>query len=556
MEFGIVGPIEARRADGSPFPIGGPQVRALLAALALDAGRVVGRKRLIDELYGEQPPGDAGHALQSQVSRLRRALRNGVGEGELVQSGGAGYRLAVDPEAVDALRFGRLAARGRKAVQDKDFGAAMTLLEEALGLWRGPALADVRDAPFAQGRAARLTEARLAAEEDRAEAALAVGEPLAVVGYLSELVAAQPLRERARALLMRGLYAAGRQAEALESFEQGRRLLADELGADPSAELMDAHLAILRADVGAAVSNRRLPTPLTSFVGRDAELARLAPLVARARLVTLTGPGGTGKTRLALAAGSRVRGEVCFVEMAPLVDGVQAAQAIANALGGRDLSARAAGGPRDTESRLVVMLVDRPLLLILDNCEHVVLDVARLAHRLLVACPGLRILATSREALRVTGEMLFPVPQLPTAPTDSALADQLAAPAVRLFAERAAAVSLRTRAPSAWSPASAPASTRPGPARAPGPPRRRPRQPPIRPALVRRRRPRSRCPPDRRASLVLVAHRPLRRRPGRRQSPATRTEFGPGGSHVPRRAAGRSRRRAVRGVCGGGRAGT
>ncbi|MEV6101969.1 BTAD domain-containing putative transcriptional regulator [Nocardia sp. NPDC051981] len=440
MEFGILGPIEARRADGGPFPIGGPQVRALLAVLALDAGRVVGRERLIDDLYGSEPPGDVGHALQSQVSRLRRALRTGVGDGEFVESAGAGYRLAVDPESVDALRFARLAEQGRKALRDRDSGAAMTLLDEALGLWRGPALADVRDAPFAESQGARLDEARLAAEEDRAEAALAVGDSQAVVAALSELVAAHPLRERARALLMRALYAAGRQAEALESFEAGRRLLADELGADPSAELMDAHLAILRADEVAAVSNRRLPTPLTSFVGREDELARLVPLVAQARLVTLIGPGGTGKTRLALAAADRVRGDVCFVELAPLVDGVQAAQAIASALGCRDLSAHAAPGPRDVESQLVAVLADRPLLLILDNCEHVVLDIARLAHRLLVACPGLRILATSREALRVTGETLFPVPQLPMAPTDSPLADQLAAPAVRLFADRAAAV--------------------------------------------------------------------------------------------------------------------
>ncbi|WP_433565644.1 BTAD domain-containing putative transcriptional regulator [Nocardia sp. CA-151230] len=440
MEFGILGPIEARRADGGPFPIGGPQVRALLAVLALDAGRVVGRERLIDDLYGSEPPGEVGHALQSQVSRLRRALRTGVGDGEFVESAGAGYRLAVDPESVDALRFARLAEQGRKALRDRDSGAAMTLLDEALGLWRGPALADVRDAPFAESQGARLDEARLAAEEDRAEAALAVGDPQAVVATLSELVAAHPLRERARALLMRALYAAGRQAEALESFEAGRRLLADELGADPSAELMDAHLAILRADEVAAVSNRRLPTPLTSFVGREDELARLVPLVAQTRLVTLIGPGGTGKTRLALAAGNRVRGDVCFVELAPLVDGVQAAQAIASALGCRDLSAHAAPGPRDFESQLVAVLTDRPLLLILDNCEHVVLDIARLAHRLLVACPGLRILATSREALRVTGETLFPVPQLPMAPPDSALADQLAAPAVRLFADRAAAV--------------------------------------------------------------------------------------------------------------------
>lgn len=444
VEFGILGPVEARRGDRSPFPVGGPQVRALLAALALDAGRVVGRERLIDELYGEEPPGDAGHALQSQVSRLRRALRGGGETGEIVESTGAGYRLAVDADAVDATRFARLAEAGRKALRDSDPGAALTLLDEALGLWRGTALADVRDAPFAEAQAARLDERRLAAEEDRAEAALAVGEPDAALPALSELVAAHPLRERGRALLMRGLYAAGRQAEALESFEQGRRLLADELGADPSAELMDAHLAILRADEVAAVSNRRLPTPLTSLVGRDDDLARLMPLLASSRLVTLLGPGGTGKTRLALAAGARVRGEVYFVDLSPLVDGAQIAQAVEATLGGRDGSAdmnpAAAHANRDPVERLTTMLTDRALVLILDNCEQVVLDAARLANHLLRACPGLRILATSREALRITGETVFPVPQLPIAASDAPLTDQLTSPAVRLFAERAAAV--------------------------------------------------------------------------------------------------------------------
>ncbi len=453
-----MGPVEARRGDGSPFPVGGPQVRALLAALALDAGRVVRRERLIDELYGEEPPGDAGHALQSQVSRLRRALRGGGELREIVESAGAGYRLAVETEAVDALRFARLAEAGRKALRDSDPGAALTLLDEALELWRGTALADVRDAPFAEAQAARLDERRLAAEEDRAEAALAVGEPDAVLPALSELVAAHPLRERARALLMRGLYAAGRQAEALESFEQGRRLLADELGADPSAELMDAHLAILRADEVAAVSNRRLPTPLTSFIGREEDLARLVPLLASSRLVTLLGPGGTGKTRLALAAGTRVRGEVYFVDLSPLVDGSQIAQAVEAALGGRDSSAHmnpaaahmnpgadgvnqgAAQSNRDPVERLTTMLADRALVLILDNCEQVVLDAARLANHLLRTCPGLRILATSREALRITGETVVPVSQLPIAASDAPLPAQLSSPAVRLFAERATAV--------------------------------------------------------------------------------------------------------------------
>ncbi|MFJ4650194.1 BTAD domain-containing putative transcriptional regulator [Nocardia sp. NPDC088792] len=441
MQFGILGPVEVRRDDGGPVSVGGPQMRSLLALLVLEAGRGVGRERLIDGLYGEEPPGDAGHALQSQVSRLRRALRNGSGGGELVESTAAGYRLVIDPRDTDVHRFAELAERGRKALRDKDPATAATLLDEALGLWRGPALADVRDAPFAAAQAARLDEQRWAAEEDRAEAALAVGEHRAVPAALIALVADHPLRERARALLMRALYAAGRQAEALELFEQGRQVLADELGADPAAELTAAHLAILRAEEAAGPAIRRLPTPITSFVGRETELAQLLPLLAQARLVTLIGPGGTGKTRLAVEAGARARGEVCFADLATLVDGAQVAQAVAAALGGHDLATHSIAAHRDAETQVLSLLADRPMLLILDNCEHVILDAARLAHRMLLAHPGLRVLATSREALRITGETVFPLGQLPVASPDSALAEQLSSPAVRLFAERAAAAS-------------------------------------------------------------------------------------------------------------------
>ncbi|MFB8009736.1 BTAD domain-containing putative transcriptional regulator [Nocardia sp. NPDC056000] len=436
MQFGILGSIEVRRTDGDPIAVGGPQVRALLALLALDAGKLVSRERLIDGLYGEDPPGDAAHALQSQVSRLRRALRATAGSAasEFVESSPAGYRLAVEPRAVDAHRFAQLAEQGRNALRDRDPAAAATLLDQALACWRGPALADVLDAPFAEVQVARLDEARLIVLADRAEAALALGDHHSVVATLPELVAAYPLRERLRALLMRGLYAAGRQADALESFEQGRRLLADELGADPGTELTEAHLAILRADAAPAPALRRLPAQFTSFIGREPELAQLIPLLAHARLVTIAGPGGTGKTRLSLEVGARVQGEVCVVELAALADGAQVAPAVVAALGGRDSS-----GGRDPETQLLSILADRPLLLILDNTEHLVLDTARLTHRLLRACPGLRVLVTSREPLAITGESVFPLGQLPIAAPEAALADQVNSPAIRLFADRAAA---------------------------------------------------------------------------------------------------------------------
>ncbi|MEV6037822.1 BTAD domain-containing putative transcriptional regulator [Nonomuraea sp. NPDC052116] len=424
----MLGPVEARLPDGGPVAVGGPQVRSLLAMLLLEAGRPVSVGRLAAGLYGEDAPADVAHALQSQVSRLRRGLRDGAA----VEFGPAGYRLAVDLDAVDAHRFARLAGQGRQALAGGDPAGAAMVLGQALDLWRGPALADVLDAPFAAAAAARLLEERLTAVEDRAEAALALGEHHAVAAELTELVEAHPLRERARALLMRALYAGGRQAEALTAYEQARRFLGDELGVDPSAELAEAHLAILRAEPAAALALRRLPAQLTSFVGRAEELRELAALPAGSRLVTLTGPGGTGKTRLAVEASGRVPGEVCFVDLSALSDGAQVAPAVAAALGLRE--------PGPPEDRLVAALADRPVLVILDNCEQVVADAAGLAHRLLAACPALRILATSREALGITGEVLFLVGQLAVPAPDAALAEALACPAVRLFADRAAAV--------------------------------------------------------------------------------------------------------------------
>lgn len=428
MRFGVLGPVEARLPDGGPVAVGGPQVRSLLAMLLLEAGRPVSVGRLAAGLYGEDAPADVAHALQSQVSRLRRGLRDGAA----VEFGPAGYRLAVDLDAVDAHRFARLAGQGRQALAGGDPASAAMVLGQALDLWRGPALADVLDAPFAEAAAARLLEERLAAVEDRAEAALALGEHHAVAAELTELVEAHPLRERARALLMRALYAGGRQAEALAAYDQARRFLGDELGVDPSAELAEAHLAILRAEPAAAPALRRLPAQLTSFVGRAEELRELAALPAGSRLVTLTGPGGTGKTRLAVEASGRVSGEVCFVDLSALSDGAQVAPAMAAALGLRE-----SGPPED---RLLAALADRPVLVILDNCEQVVASAAGLAHRLLAACPALRILATSREALGITGEVLFPVGQLAVPAPDAALAEALTCPAVRLFADRAAAV--------------------------------------------------------------------------------------------------------------------
>ncbi|MGW1783544.1 ATP-binding protein [Streptomyces sp. NPDC002143] len=416
MRFGILGSLDLRTDDGTPVDPGGPRPRALLTLLLLDVGHGVPLERLTDGLYGAEPPAGAANALQSQISRLRRRLAPHAE----IEATSSGYRLAVPPDAVDRHRFERLADAGRTALAAGDRPGAAGLLREALALWRGPALPDL---PDAHAERARLEELRLAAVQDRVEADLGLGGGPELVPELRGLLAAHPLSERLYGQLMRALHAGGRPAEALTVFEQARRTLADELGADPSPELAALHLELLRGDGPARPS---VPVQLTRFIGRESELARIAEALsdAHARLVTLTGPGGAGKTRLAIEA-TRTRADVCFVELAPLTDGARIPYAVLAALGVREGFRTPAG---DGTDRLLVALEDRELLLVLDNCEHLVEDAARLSARLLAACPGVRVLATSRESLGITGEALVPVPPLPPDP------------AVRLFLDRARAV--------------------------------------------------------------------------------------------------------------------
>ncbi|MFU8871760.1 BTAD domain-containing putative transcriptional regulator [Micromonospora sp. SL4-19] len=451
MRFGILGATEVYPADGDRFAVGGPRLRALLVLLLLDAGRVVPADRLIDGLYGDEPPARAANALQSQVSRLRQTLSGPARRAAPVELHPAGYRLAVDPEDVDVHRFTRLADAGHGALAAGDRGRAAELLREALGLWRGDPLADVIEAPFAPAWAARLRERWLAAIEDRIEAELGLAgagpgastaEPL--LAELRELAGAYPLRERLRGQLMRVLHLSGRRAEALVAFADLRRLLADELGTDPSAELVALHATLLRDEVAppaaAGPVGDNLPGQLTSFVGREAELRRVGELLGVGRLVTLHGPGGAGKTRLAVEAATRYGGEVRLVELAAVASGADVAAALLAALDLRDTALGGRAGPRDAADRLVAALAGRRLLLVLDNCEHVVADAARLAARLLGAAPLLRVLATSREPLGVPGEALCPVTGLPV--PSGAATPELAReyPAVRLFVDRAADV--------------------------------------------------------------------------------------------------------------------
>ncbi|MFI8767871.1 ATP-binding protein [Streptomyces sp. NPDC053792] len=443
MIFRLLGPLTVTDTTGAPVPaVGGPKVRALLARLLLDAGRTVPVERLVDGLYGEEPPAGAQGALQAQVSRLRRALPPGVA----VEFSPAGYRLTVgDPAgAVDVLRFEALAREGARARAAADPARAAGLLREALGLWRGPALAGVRDAPFAAGQAARLDALRLDAAEEWAAAVLAAGGDLSeVVRELTGAAREQPMRERLRGLQMRALGAAGRQAEALAVYEEVRAALAEELGADPSPELSAVHLELLRGAVRAPErTSPPLPAPLTDFVGRAREREDLASLVAAARLVTLVGPGGAGKTRLALEVGAGLPGEVRFVDLGAVAGAPGAGAVAPGGAGAEAPRTRARTGDSSGEvaeafaaalgvrgaARLETALAGRPVLLIVDNCEHVVGETAVLVRRLLAACPGLRALTTSREALGITGESLLPL---------GALAPDAAE---ELFVRRAAAV--------------------------------------------------------------------------------------------------------------------
>jgi DNA-binding SARP family transcriptional activator len=280
VEFGILGPLEVR--DGSALVwVPGAKERALLADLLVHAGRVVSADRLVEDLWAEDPPGNPANTLQGRVSALRRAL--GPDGSGLLVTRLPGYALELDPAQLDAARFERLVERAGRAAGDE----AARLLREGLGLWRGSALAEFTEQPWAQAEAARLEQLRLAATEALVERRLATGGHAGLVGELEGLVAAHPTRERLRAQLMLALYRSGRQADALEAYQRGRRVLAEELGIDPSPDLQRLQQAILVQDPaletaapGADRPRHNLPRRLTSMVGRDVELAEVARLVA------------------------------------------------------------------------------------------------------------------------------------------------------------------------------------------------------------------------------------------------------------------------------------
>ena len=416
MQVRLLGAMEVAADDGTPVPVSGQKLRALLAVLALSCGRVVATDRLISDLWGDDQPAGVANALQRLVSKLRKAL----GDGDVIVTRSPGYVLSVDERDVDVFLLDQQVAAGRAAAAAGDVDRAVTLLTEAERLWRGPALADFVYDDFAQPHITRLEELRLSLVEDRTEADIARGRHAAVVSELEVLVAEHPLRERLRQQLMVALYRSGRQADALRVFQVGRAALADELGLDPGPELRRLEAAILTQDpsldapagpVTPAPTRRRSPVKaaLTPLVGRTEELANVTALLCEHRLVTLVGPGGAGKTRLAVEAARRLDESfddgAVVVELAPITDPAAIARGVATAL---DLPESDA----DALARICQHCRDRDLLLLLDNCEHLVEAAARLADDVLGACGGIRILATSREALRVNGEAIWPVPPL------------------------------------------------------------------------------------------------------------------------------------------------
>ncbi|MFG2991371.1 BTAD domain-containing putative transcriptional regulator [Streptomyces sp. NPDC048257] len=431
MRYAILGSAQAIHDDGTPVAVGGARLRALLTALALRPGRVVPARLLVDEVWDGDPPADAVAALQALVARLRRALGHAA-----VRSAEGGYELAAEREDVDLYRFERLVRAGGAA---PDPAEAAALYEEALALWRGPALADLPD-PAAE--AARWEAVRMDARRGRLAAALALGEAQGCLPELTALCAQHPLDEPLHTLRIRALRDAGRPAEALAAYDAVRRELADRLGADPGPDLRALHAELLASDAGprpplavpapapvpAPVSAGNLRARLTTFVGREDDIRVIGEDLARARLVTLLGPGGAGKTRLSQEAAeaqdeSAWPDGVWLVELAPVDDPEDVAEATLAALGARETKLRGAAAEElrafteragdDPLDRLAEHCARRRLLLLLDNCEHVIGAAAELAERLLTHCPGVRILATSREPLGVPGESLRPVEPLP-----------------------------------------------------------------------------------------------------------------------------------------------
>jgi len=434
VELRVLGPLEAVR-DGVPVALGGHRQRAVLARLAAEPDRMVSADALIQSVWGDAPPLTARKTLQKYVSQLRKALDDGA-RATRIRTAPGGYVLDVAENQLDATRFASLLANAATAHESGDLHRAGALVDDALGLWNGTPYAGFDDAPFVRIERIRLDELRLAALERHFEIELTLGRHREAVAALAELVEQHPLREGLWARLMTALHRSGRTAEALRAFASLRCQLVEEVGLEPSAELKALERAILADELELppvahpVATPGNLPRLLTSFVGRGEEMAALDRTLARHALVTLVGPGGTGKTRLALETARRLAprhpGGIWVADLAPVGDPARILRVVADALGVRDQAAV------DLLDVVGHALESRgATLLVLDNCEHLVEAAATLAARLLRSCPELRVLATSRQPLAVPGECAWPV--LPLAvPGDGAWSA-----ALELFVDRA-----------------------------------------------------------------------------------------------------------------------
>jgi predicted ATPase/DNA-binding SARP family transcriptional activator len=421
LRVDVFGPIRVRDTEGRDITPDGTLQRRLMALLVLRRGKEVSVDAAIDALWPAKPPRDPVAALHNHVFRLRRGLPEGV-----IESTGNGYRLS--PSMID-LDADRLAA-GLTARDPADPDGQATI-DEILSRWQGPAYPELDDVDDGRAESIRLAELRIRAVETRAESRLATGVTDGLIVELATLADEEPLRERPRALLMAALATAGRAAEALRVYDDFRRLLGHELGIEPSAALAAQHAGLLAGtDAAPWTPASRLPVPVTSLVGRDSLVVEVLAMLETHRLVTLIGPGGVGKTRMLGEIGIRLRDArpdraVVMSELATATE-ESAVDVVAASLG---IEGRPDVGLTD---RVGAVLADVEMVLLLDNCEHVLDPIASLVEHLLATCPRVTVVATSRERLRVPAEQLCAVPTLPTSADD--------APAVRLFIERARAV--------------------------------------------------------------------------------------------------------------------
>lgn len=452
VEFAILGPLEVG-SDNGPIRIPGAKQRAILSLLASQPGEPMSVDRLIDLVWGERLPANPKNALQSQMSELRRIL--GDGGPELIVTQPAGYLLAVEPAAVDAVRFEKMVEEGRSAVRDGDHRRGRDILGTAVGLWRGSPLPDVAGSWLADITITRLEELKLAALEDRMACDLALGRHTDVVPELEALVAERPTRERLSGQLMVALARGGRQADALEVFNRTREVLVDELGIDPGPELQETYEMILRQDddftpapatppEAIVPTPASLPKPFSSFVGRGDDLARVVDLIGAARLVTLTGPGGVGKTRLAVEAAAAAFDAgvapdgVWLVELAGEQDPDMLWSRIADALGLSATGNLIPGAGHDGADRVVDAMRNRRGLLVMDNCEHLIEATAGVVGHLLSSTSDLSVVATSREVLGLPGEVVWSVGSLTVPPAELRYPGELMKwGAVELFVDRA-----------------------------------------------------------------------------------------------------------------------